>query len=204
MVDKRLIEYIEGELKDGNSLENIKQRLLDSGWPLEDVEKAIDIVPLAPKRDIKPFKESKKSRKWLWGLIMLVILIIIVFVSPIGYYISMISYFQWGTREIKISEGYCIGTTANVIIKNVGTGIINLGKCSGPEKTKNCGDIEITRIAGRGLFEPTFNSTVIQPGGTIGFKDSGCTLGGIGYICRYKFSIKGTNISFSSSIPCAG
>jgi len=53
--------------------------------------------------------------------------------------------------------------------------------CSCTGQVCSCGDLQVTRIMGKGEFQPFFDSETIEPGGTLTLTDYGCQSDTCGY-----------------------
>lgn len=89
MIEQRLVDYIKTNLSKGFSLEQVKKKLLASGWPEYDVNEAINLSQQETSSPtIKPTtktskpvnspikKPVKKSSKTLWVVLIIIIVLI--------------------------------------------------------------------------------------------------------------------------------
>ncbi len=95
MVSPELADYIKKSLHEGHSPESIRKALLDSGWPAEQADEAINQVASRQQPTSVPHKKEKvkqkKSRKILF-IILIIIAIGVVGVSLWIYFTFFVLY----------------------------------------------------------------------------------------------------------------
>ncbi len=89
MVDKKLIEYINGNLQKGHSLEEIRKFIVNYGWSEKDFDEAVLLASGSsgkPKKENKPevgggedLSGKKKGHKRLILAIIVLIIVILIF-----------------------------------------------------------------------------------------------------------------------------
>ncbi len=94
MVDPRLINYIKSVLARGYSPAQIKQALLQRGWPVDEVNQALHLTqqPSRPSPENPPTPPANKPKKHpkknlFIVLIIIAVLIVIITLALTGYFI---------------------------------------------------------------------------------------------------------------------
>ena len=146
-------------------------------------------------------------RKGITPIIAIIVLLLIT-IALAGTAWTFLNQYMTSTtgKNFQLIDSFCIsGTTAKVILKNVGTGNVNVGTCSTMSgDTTTCGDVIITRTDGGDLSGASLDKTgSIRPQETVTFTDTGCTTGGTSNVCNYRFAL-GSLGTLTASVSCFG
>lgn len=147
------------------------------------------------------------KRAFLIALMPILIALLIIFTLTFASFMLLSSYFSEVTKaNIQIVDYYCAtGTTATVVIRNMGTEPINLGDCTGNSisgTTKTCGSITIARTDG-GIMSAGFSRNSVGPAESVVFTDR-CTSQGGGNPCIYRFSVGSSSTPSTATVSCSG
>ena len=150
-------------------------------------------------------------KKGITPIIAILMLLFITIALAGTAWTFMNQYFtQTVGKNLQISDSFCQGgTTAKVILRNVGTESINIGTCatsmSGTEVS--CGDVTVIRRDGGNLNSATFvpqgGGNVVQPQGLVTLTDLNCTSSGVSNTCIYRFVV-GSVGAVQSTVTCSG
>ena len=80
MADQKLVEYVKGQLKKGQTVEMVRQALLTQGWKEKDIAEAIASAAAVPI----PAGPSMPQKKRRWPMIVAVVGAILIIVALIG------------------------------------------------------------------------------------------------------------------------
>ncbi len=144
--------------------------------------------------------------------IISVIVLLLITIALAGAAWTFLNQYLSGTtgKNLQMIDSYCQGgTTAKIVLKNVGTEAINIGNCnvgmSGTETS--CGDVIVVRTDGGGLngsvLTPNTGGNTIPSQGLATFTDNNCTVTGTPKTCIYRFVV-GTLGAVQAIVTCSG
>ncbi len=113
-----------------------------------------------------------------------------------------------GPQVVQVIDYTCQGgINSQIMIRNAGTGTLNLGSCtdmaSVTGETKECGDLTITRTDD-GRMNGRLSATILPPGAKATFYDI-CTSRGLKKTCTYIFTTSSSYPATNAAIiMCSG
>jgi len=113
MADQRIIDYV-NRFKRNYSIKVMRERLIDQGYPPEDVDEAIKIATSGMS------KGSHKKVKI--AVVVIIVVLALYFLLPFISWMYLSTY--WGERVLKsfqIMDSYCVSGNATLLIHNTGT-----------------------------------------------------------------------------------